>query len=95
MTMSSILREYKKGKRKCYVVPCYICGNEAHVRSDMYKGRHFCGHKCYAEYKRKDRVTRKCIVCGKAFEVREQELKNRPRKTCSNEKARYGLFFFP
>lgn len=62
---------------------CEICGREFKTcksRVILGYGR-FCSSKCWGEYQ-KERIEKKCIICGKVFYAKRSEIK-RGKKYCS------------
>lgn len=73
-----------KGQRTGYTINCENCGKEIYQTKTRYNRakHHFCSNKCQKEFQHKLLFeNRKCIICGKTFEVSKKST----QKLCSIE----------
>lgn len=63
-----------KERGKLYQTTCIICGKIFRIKKQRIKTAKYCSRKCRDLGKRKNRIRKNCLQCGKEFELRPSEI---------------------
>lgn len=78
--LKSLGRKPRTGKVKV----CKQCNKEFYVPPSKGISKSFCSFACYTEYQRRTRIVKKCLNCGRLFQLAPSRLKHEGAKFCTH-----------